>query len=61
MMSKFLIADEITSGVDEDRKVQIREILRKLAKDNIGILMISHNRNDIEIADRICIKGWQIA
>ena len=55
MMSKFLIADEITSGVDEDRKVQIREILRKLAKDNIGILMISHNRNDIEIADRIYV------
>lgn len=55
MKSRFLIADEITSGVDEERKNLTREILKNLAKDNIGILMVSHNRNDMEIADRIYV------
>ncbi|NLN04991.1 MAG: ABC transporter ATP-binding protein [Clostridiaceae bacterium] len=55
MKSKFLIADEITSGVDEERKVQIRKILGSLAEDGVGILMVSHNKSDIEIADRIYV------
>lgn len=54
MKSKFLIADEITSRIDSDRSLQIRKLLLQLKEKGIGILMISHDKNDLTIADRVC-------
>ena len=48
--------DEPTAalGVPEQRKVM--QLISKLRKQNIAIILISHNLNDIfEIADRIAI------
>lgn len=53
MKSKFLIADEITSRIDDKRSMQIRKLLLQLKDKGIGILMISHNANDLKIADRV--------
>ena len=54
--AELLIMDEPTAalGVPEQRKVM--QLISKLRKQNIAIILISHNLNDIyEIADRIAI------
>jgi len=54
--AELLIMDEPTAalGVPEQRKVM--QLISRLRKQNIAIILISHNLNDIyEIADRIAI------
>ena len=54
--AELLIMDEPTAalGVPEQRKVM--QLISRLRKQNIAIILISHNLNDIyEIADRIAV------
>jgi energy-coupling factor transport system ATP-binding protein len=45
---KYLILDEPTSSLDKDRIVALSQILENLKKRNIGMLIISHNKDFIE-------------
>lgn len=53
---EFLILDEPFSGFDPIGRVQVREILKELKKENKTILLSSHELSEAElICDHICI------
>ena len=53
---KFLLLDEPFAGIDPIAVHDIKEIIRLLAKQGIGILITDHNvRDTLEITDRACI------
>lgn len=50
----YLILDEPTAGLDADRIIILNNVLDKLSKKGIGILIISHNEDFIQTnSDRI--------
>ncbi len=52
----FLLLDEPFAGIDPIAVHDIKQIIRKLAAQNIGILITDHNvRDTLEITDRACI------
>ncbi|HQC55005.1 MAG TPA: ABC transporter ATP-binding protein [Clostridia bacterium] len=53
MQPKVLIADEITSRIDKEKIDDIRQILVDFAQNGGSVVMISHNENDLKIANRI--------
>lgn len=53
MQPKVLICDEIMSWIDEDGKKIIRDLLFKLKEEGKTIIMIDHDKENIQIADRI--------
>lgn len=53
---KFLLLDEPFAGIDPIAVHDIKEIIRHLAGQGIGILITDHNvRDTLEITDRACI------
>ena len=53
---KFLLLDEPFAGIDPIAVHDIKEIIRLLAKQGIGVLITDHNvRDTLEITDRACI------
>lgn len=53
---RFLLLDEPFAGIDPIAVHDIKEIIRFLAKQGIGILITDHNvRDTLEITDRACI------
>jgi len=53
---KFLLLDEPFAGIDPIAVHDIKEIIRRLSKQGIGILITDHNvRDTLEITDRACI------
>ncbi len=56
MNPKFLILDEPTRGIDVGAKAEIQSLIRKLALEGLGVLMISSELEEIvEGADRVFI------
>lgn len=53
MRPEILIADEITSRVDINKKDVVRNILKDFAAKGGGVILISHNRRDLDLADRV--------
>lgn len=53
MQPKILIADEITSNIDMERKETVRGILTDYAKNGGSVIMVSHIEKDMAIANRI--------
>ena len=52
----ILILDEPTNGLDPEGIKDLRELLQKLAKDGMGILISSHNLAELEsFCNRVCI------
>lgn len=52
----FLLLDEPFAGIDPIAVHDIKQIVRRLASKNIGILITDHNvRDTLEITDRACI------
>jgi ABC-type sugar transport system ATPase subunit len=53
---KILIVDEPTNGIDIGAKREIHTLLRKLADDGMGIIMISSELPEVlAISDRILV------
>lgn len=50
---KYLILDEPTTMIDSEGKEKIHEIIRDLAKDGMGILLITNSAEELLLADRI--------
>ncbi|GGV18291.1 ABC transporter ATP-binding protein [Lactobacillus acetotolerans] len=55
---KILMLDEPTAGLDVESVITIRKLVKRLAKEGRGIILTSHNMNDIEtLADKIYLIG----
>ena len=55
-----LIADEVTAGLDETRRDQIWQLLRKLADRGLAVLSITHDLAlllDFPLADQVTVLG----
>ena len=55
-----LIADEVTAGLDETRRDQIWQLLRKLADRGLAVLTITHDLAlllDFPLADQVTVLG----
>ena len=59
MEPKILIADEISSLLDEDNKKLVRKVLKDYANDGRGVIVVSHSKEDLEICDKIIELGGQ--
>lgn len=52
---KILILDEPMNGLDNDGVAHIRDVLLKLKKEKVTIILASHNKEDVEIlCDEVC-------
>lgn len=53
---KFAIMDEVTSGLDVMNAHDIRELIRKIAKSGVTVLLSSHNMYEVEsLCDRVAM------
>ncbi|MGW0159767.1 ATP-binding cassette domain-containing protein [Mycobacterium sp. NPDC003323] len=53
--SKVVLLDEPTAALGVAQTQQVIELVRRLADQGLGVVLISHNMNDVfEVADRIC-------
>ena len=51
-----LILDEPTNGLDPEGIKELRDLLKKLAKDGMGILISSHNLAELEsFCNKVCV------
>ena len=52
--SKLVILDEPTAALGVAQTAQVLDLVRRLADNGLGVVLISHNMNDVfEVADRI--------
>ena len=53
--SKVVILDEPTAALGVAQTRQVLDLVRRLADQGLGVVIISHNMVDVfEVADRIC-------
>jgi D-xylose transport system ATP-binding protein len=53
--SKVVLLDEPTAALGVAQTRQVLDLVRRLADQGLGVVIISHNMNDVfEVADRIC-------
>jgi D-xylose transport system ATP-binding protein len=54
--SKIVILDEPTAALGVAQTQQVRELIKQLRRQGLGVVLISHNLNDVfEVADRIIV------
>jgi ABC-type sugar transport system ATPase subunit len=54
--SKLVIMDEPTAALGVAQTRQVLDLVRRLADQGLGVLMVSHNMNDVfEVADRVVV------
>jgi D-xylose transport system ATP-binding protein len=54
--ARILIMDEPTAALGPAETAQVRELIRQLKAEGIGIFLISHDIHDVfDLADRICV------
>jgi D-xylose transport system ATP-binding protein len=52
--SKVVLLDEPTAALGVAQTRQVLDLVRRLAEQGLGVVLISHNMNDVfEVADRI--------
>jgi ABC-2 type transport system ATP-binding protein len=50
------VLDEPEVGLDPVARVELREVLRRLAHEGVGILLASHSLDEVErVADRVAV------
>jgi D-xylose transport system ATP-binding protein len=53
--SKVVILDEPTAALGVAQTAQVLALVRRLADRGLGVVLISHNMNDVlQVADRVC-------
>ncbi|MFI5492629.1 ATP-binding cassette domain-containing protein [Actinoplanes sp. NPDC051859] len=53
--SRIVILDEPTAALGVAQTAQVLELVRRLADNGLGVVLISHNMNDVfAVSDRIC-------
>lgn len=53
--SRVVMLDEPTAALGVAQTRQVLDLVRRLADNGLGVLLISHNMNDVkEVSDRIC-------
>jgi D-xylose transport system ATP-binding protein len=53
--SKVVVLDEPTAALGVAQTEQVLDLVRRLADSGVGVVIISHNMNDVlEVADRVC-------
>jgi D-xylose transport system ATP-binding protein len=53
--SKVVLLDEPTAALGVAQTKQVLDLVRRLADRGLGVVLISHNMNDvIQVADRVC-------
>jgi D-xylose transport system ATP-binding protein len=53
--SKVVLLDEPTAALGVAQTKQVLDLVRNLADKGIGVVLISHNMNDVlQVADRVC-------
>lgn len=53
--SKVVFLDEPTAALGVAQTRQVLDLVRRLADQGLGVVLISHNMNDVmEVADRVC-------
>jgi D-xylose transport system ATP-binding protein len=53
--SKVVMLDEPTAALGVSQTRQVLDLVRRLADKGLGVVLISHNMNDVlEVADRVC-------
>jgi D-xylose transport system ATP-binding protein len=54
--SRVVMLDEPTAALGVAQTKQVLELVRRLADQGLGVVLISHNMNDVlQVADRICV------
>jgi D-xylose transport system ATP-binding protein len=54
--SKIVILDEPTAALGVAQTEQVRELIKQLRRQGLGVVLISHNLHDVfEVADRIIV------
>ncbi|HWW53968.1 MAG TPA: ATP-binding cassette domain-containing protein, partial [Acidimicrobiales bacterium] len=54
--SKLVIMDEPTAALGVAQTTMVLQLVRRLADRGLGVLLVSHNMNDVfEVADRIAV------
>lgn len=55
---RLLLLDEPTTGLDPDVALQVRDLVRDMASQGVGVLMTSHSMPEVEeLADVISVIG----
>jgi len=53
--SRVVFLDEPTAALGVAQTRQVLDLVRRLADQGLGVVLISHNMNDVlEVSDRIC-------
>lgn len=52
---EIIILDEVTSQIDDDGKIKIRQALKKLKREGKTILMIEHGTENKELFDKVYV------
>ena len=55
LQPEVLIFDEIMSQIDEAGKTRIKEVIKSLKKSGKTIVMVEHNLDNLDEADRIMV------
>ena len=53
MNPKYIIFDEATSMIDKTGRTEILNTIKELNKNNITIILITHNMEEVAFADRV--------
>lgn len=55
LQPNILVFDEAMAQVDDDGKKRIKEVIKKLKNDGKTIIMIEHDFNNLDIADKVVL------
>ena len=53
METDILLFDEILSQIDKEGRIKIKEIIKRLKEEGKTIILIEHDLNNLQIADRV--------
>ncbi|HZX21150.1 MAG TPA: ABC transporter ATP-binding protein [Clostridia bacterium] len=53
METEILLFDEILSQIDKEGKTKIKEVIKRLKEEGKTIVLIEHNSDNLQVADRI--------